>query len=147
MFNDCSNPIAFIIHPEDREIGMTDMKRIVSQEIECATVQKRYMHKNGTVIWGEITISIIVDDNNKPLYFLPVIQDITERIQAEKTLRESEFKLKELNSSKDKLFSIIGHDLRSPFNKILGFSELLIKNVRNYETSKSEEFLGIIFIQ
>ncbi|MCB9211553.1 MAG: HAMP domain-containing histidine kinase [Ignavibacteriales bacterium] len=45
--------------------------------------------------------------------------------QVEKALKESEQKLKKLNSTKDKLFSIIAHDLRSPFNAILGYSKLL----------------------
>jgi len=47
--------------------------------------------------------------------------------------QESEIKLKELNTTKDKLYSMIVHDLRSPFNNIIGLSELLFGNL-NYMT-------------
>lgn len=59
-------------------------------------------------------------------------------------LVEREAQLSELNSTKDKLFSIIAHDLRSPFNAILGFSELLIDKANDFNTDESEQYLGFI---
>jgi signal transduction histidine kinase len=52
--------------------------------------------------------------------------------------------LKELSATKEKLFSIIAHDLRSPFNSILGLSELLRDNIRTYSVEKSIEFVSSI---
>lgn len=62
-------------------------------------------------------------------------QDITERKMAENELKASEAQLRELNATKDKFFSIIAHDLKSPFNSILGLSSLLEERVgeKNYE--------------
>ena len=56
-------------------------------------------------------------------------------------LEEKNAQLENLNATKDKLFSIIAHDLRTPFNSILGLSDLLVNNSGNLEQSKQKEFL------
>ncbi|MFW5916281.1 MAG: transporter substrate-binding domain-containing protein [Bacteroidota bacterium] len=61
--------------------------------------------------------------------------------QKTKILNEKNASLEKLNATKDKLFSVIGHDLRSPFNSILGYSDLLINNKNEYSDDKFKYFL------
>lgn len=136
--------IADFTFPDDKDLGVPEMKKIVQGEMESALVQKRYIRKDGSIVWGELTISVVRDEHNKPLYFLPVIQDITERSIAEKKLKDSKNKLKELNSTKDKLFSIIAHDLRGPFNSIEGFSDLIMNNLGRFNQVELKKYLGLI---
>lgn len=56
------------------------------------------------------------------------INDITERKNIEKSLVKQTKELQEVNATKDKFMSIIAHDLKSPFNAIIGFSDLMLKN-------------------
>jgi signal transduction histidine kinase len=54
-------------------------------------------------------------------------------------LKESESRLHQLNADKDRLISILGHDLKNPFNNILGFSEVLTEEIRNLNTAEIED--------
>jgi len=65
--------------------------------------------------------------------------------QINEKLKESEINLMELNATKDKFFSIIAHDLKNPFNALLGFSELLEKNYDTYTKNEIKEYINVIY--
>jgi PAS domain S-box-containing protein len=81
--------------PEDRNIGMADMMALMKGEVDSSNVRKRYMRKDGQVIWGEVTISIVRDSEEHPQYFFAIIQDITERKHVEEELKRSKRLLEE----------------------------------------------------
>lgn len=70
--------------------------------------------------------------------------EIEDRKRAEAALQESENKLKEANAAKDKFFSIIAHDLRNPFNAVIGFSNLLRENISEFDIKEISEYIGYI---
>ncbi|PLX16895.1 MAG: hypothetical protein C0599_14500 [Salinivirgaceae bacterium] len=79
-------------------------------------------------------------------YFLRgTIQDITEQQKKQIELIKREEELEELNHTKDKLFSIISHDLKSPLGSIIGFSELIEHNFDKYSTDKIKRFNNLIY--
>lgn len=100
--------------------------------------------KDGSWVWVEATASALFDKDGNISGYTGVSRDITERKRTEQLLKEKERQLVDIISTKDKLFSIIAHDLRNPFNAILGFSELLIENTNDIEVAESKKYLGVI---
>jgi PAS domain S-box-containing protein len=76
---------------------------------------------------------------------ISIAKDVTEHKKAELALLESEARFKELNATKDKLFSIIGHDLKGPINNILGFSELIDQNFENFSEQQIKQYINLIY--
>ena len=77
-------------------------------------------------------------------FFKIYINYVYKRINNKKII-ESEQKLRESNIIKDKFFTIIAHDLKSPFTVLLGFSEMLSTNLDNYDKAKQKDFIDLIY--
>jgi two-component system, sensor histidine kinase and response regulator len=70
---------------------------------------------------------------------------VQDKLRDKETIERQNEELKILNATKDKFFSIIAHDLKAPFNSILGFSEILMKQVHHLEKEKIEHISRIIY--
>jgi PAS domain S-box-containing protein len=88
-----------ITFPEDRQVGGDIVQKVISGEMESFHLEKRYVHKNGTIIWGLVSSALIRDSQKKPLHFVTQIQDITERKHAEESLKESETLYRKMNEN------------------------------------------------
>ncbi len=131
-----------LIHPEDREKTRAGLRDIIENQTNGGT-QYRHLHKNGGWVYLEAFGTNQLGNPEIQSVILNV-RDITERKKAEEALKESETRLGELNVTKDRLFAIIGHDLRSPFNSIIGFSQLLAEQVKEKDYEGVDEYARII---
>ncbi len=135
------NLISKMVLPEARK-DFTRKIRLVNSGKQEPVFQEKLIRTDGTHFDAEVTL-IHTLYRGLPAVQI-IINDITERSNTEMVLKENESRLKELVQTKDKFFSIIAHDLRSPFNSILGFIDVLNKQYDDFDEYERKEYLRLI---
>ncbi|OGA70257.1 MAG: hypothetical protein A3G81_27010 [Betaproteobacteria bacterium RIFCSPLOWO2_12_FULL_65_14] len=79
-----------VSHPEDRDAADGPRERLAQRELDSARLEKRYLRKDGSVVWVSLAIALERDSAGRPLYAISVMEDITARKNAEAALRDSE---------------------------------------------------------
>jgi PAS domain S-box-containing protein len=102
-----------------------ESKVILSKEVE----NLRYYY---------VQVSYVNDSNQKPIGKMLMISDITEAVIAEETLQTNAKQLSELNAFKDKMFTIIAHDIRDPLAVLVNLMELLRDEIQYCDKSHEE---------
>jgi diguanylate cyclase (GGDEF)-like protein/PAS domain S-box-containing protein len=77
-----------LTHPEDLDVDLDDLRRMLAGECESYASEKRYRHANGHHIWALLSVSLVRDEAGAPLYCVSQIQDISEQKQANERLTE-----------------------------------------------------------
>nr|WP_319398417.1 PAS domain-containing sensor histidine kinase [uncultured Carboxylicivirga sp.] len=121
------------IHLEDREKLLNSIKKLTPTD-PSNEMDVRIVLKDGSVRWLHRLDRALIDSQNNIFEFQSVSMDIT-------PVKQTEDHLKRLNNTKDKLFSIIAHDVKNPFNSILGFSNLLKNNLDHYTREEIKEYV------
>ncbi len=89
----------------------------------------------------DISTTPIFDSDNNLLGSLHIARDISDQKESEVRLMKYSTELKELNQSKDKFFSILAHDLRSPFQGMLGFTDLILEDLDTLSKAEIRNYL------
>jgi len=77
-----------ITHEDDIGMEMDLARRIIEGEIKTFTIEKRYRHKQGKIIWALLSVSAVRNKKGQPLYFILQAQDITKKKKLEEDLKE-----------------------------------------------------------
>ncbi|SEL12904.1 PAS domain S-box-containing protein [Aquimarina amphilecti] len=124
-----------ITHPEDLKKDLGLLNKLLKGEIPYYHLEKRYLHKNGQEVYTLLSVSLVKDKDQKPLYFISQITDTTQNISTRKKLHRALAKLEDILESSTRV-AIIGTNISGVINifnrgaeNLLGYSrdELLLK--------------------
>ncbi len=88
-----------ITHPEDLDSDLSYIQRVLAGGAETYSVEKRYIRKDGSIVWGNLTVSLVREPSGEPAYFISVLEDISDRKLGEEALRQSEKKFRNIVES------------------------------------------------
>ncbi|MBU7583922.1 MAG: PAS domain S-box protein [Nostoc sp. TH1S01] len=115
------------IHPEDVHQLRQGIEQVLSNENRSFQAQLRYLCHSGRIAWGLTSLSLVRDFQNRPLYYVLQIQDVTEQQAIEQI--------------KNEFISIVSHELRTPLTAIQGFLGLLNTGIYDDKPEKAKRMI------
>ncbi|WP_396147062.1 PAS domain S-box protein [Flavobacterium sp.] len=114
-----------ITHPEDLQKDLDLMKKLVNDEIDEFSLEKRYYHKSGKIIWVNIIVARLWKIGEEKTNHIAIVEDITEKKEVEKSVKKSFNLVNEQNKRLLNFSYIVSHNLRSHSSNINSISNLL----------------------
>ena len=141
-----------LTHPEDRSGTAAFIGSMLAGAVAGHREEKRYLHKDGHVVWGDMATALIRDAAGTPRYFVADLVDITERKALELALQRLnqdlelrvEERTRQLEAANQDLETFaygVSHDLRAPLRSLAGFSELLTTPGMDLPEATRRDFL------
>ena len=130
-----------ITHPDSIEAGMAQIKTLLAGQSNHFQMEKKFIRKDGSILWADVTVSAVRDEAGKLISFIGVTQDITGRkwteddilslnTSLEEQVQQRTAQLQASNRDLEEFAYSVAHDLRQPFIAIGGFSGLLERTVQ-----------------
>jgi len=96
-----------ITHPDDLSIDLEHVRQVLADEIQTYSLEKRYIRKDKTTVWINLTVSLLRNAEGAPAYFISIVQDISQRKEALEKLHQSEARYRSLfEQSNDAVFML-----------------------------------------
>jgi PAS domain S-box-containing protein len=130
-----------ITYPEDMSLEQEQLSQLLSREIASYSVEKRCLRKGGSLIWVRVTSSLPSGSDKPAEWWISVVEDITERKQAEEALRLTAVELARSNKDLEQFAYVASHDLQEPLRMVTAFMQLLEQKYRGNLDAKGNQYI------
>ncbi|NGM52671.1 PAS domain S-box protein [Caulobacter sp. 602-2] len=147
-----------ITYPADLDKDLALLGKLLDGEIASYGMDKRYIHKEGRIVWVHLSVSLVRAPDGSPKHFIAQVQDQTARVEAQEALERQTLELaamatqlatardaaEEANHAKAEFLANMSHELRTPLNGVIGFSRLLAEspNLATEDRRRAERVRG-----
>lgn len=129
-----------ITHPDHRELSMANLSDLIDGKVDSYRVQKRYVRKDGQVVWADVHVSAIHNQSGQFVASLAVVEDITDRKRAEQERERMRAQL--LQAQKMEAIGTLTGGMAHEFNNLLtivsGYAELLLAEKNESDPEHSD---------
>ncbi|CAN5613105.1 hypothetical protein BH24ACT22_BH24ACT22_20730 [soil metagenome] len=115
-----------LTHPEDLAGETSTGESLVDGGYDSYKREKRYIRKNGEIVWANAASSIVRDDQGEPRFIMGVVENITERKRNEAEVEKAREAAESANRAKSEFLANMSHEIRTPMNGVIGMSDLLM---------------------
>jgi PAS domain S-box-containing protein len=155
--------------PEDRAVTRTINEKFARGEIQWYKREKRYLRKDGSVVWANVSMTVVRNPDGTIKYGLSVVEDISDRVETREALLANELELRRhrdqlqelvaertadlraakeaaetANAAKTMFLANMSHELRSPMHAILSFARLGRDGADRIGTEKAQRYFAQI---
>jgi PAS domain S-box-containing protein len=117
----CIKPFTAFTHPDDVAADWSSFTELVSGKRDHYQMEKRYLRKDGVLVWGSLTVYIVRDLQGEPMFGIGMVEDITERKRAEDALRRTQAALAHVTrvTTIGELTASIAHEVNQPLAAVV----------------------------
>jgi PAS domain S-box-containing protein len=142
-------------HPDDAQFIASMAQRMARGEVDGYTREKRYLRKDGTVIWANVSVTTLRDRDGRPAHRFSIVEDVTDRKHAEaavhalnaeleRRVAERTAALETSNRELEAFSHSVAHDLRAPLRAMDGYSRILLDDTADKLAPESISYLARI---
>ena len=115
-----------ITHPDDLPADLERVGAMLAGRLPEYQMDKRYVRADGSIVWVQLNVSLVRDEDGRPRQFVAQIQDITHRREAEEHIARARDAAVQASELKSRFLANMSHEIRTPMNGVLGMTALLL---------------------